>query len=74
VKTELDTLVIALYVKIDDEAAGIARLPGRPPKLSHAELVCLAVEPPRTFRTATPLRLGRLERKTVAAESQELLS
>jgi len=43
VKTELDTLVIALYVKIDDEAAGIARLPGRPPKLSHAELVCLAV-------------------------------
>jgi hypothetical protein len=43
VKTELDTLVIALYVKIDDEAAGIARLPGRPPRLSHAELVCLAV-------------------------------
>ncbi|GAA4084237.1 IS982 family transposase [Actinomadura miaoliensis] len=39
----LDTLVIALYVKIDDDAAGIARLPGRPPKLSHAELLCLAV-------------------------------
>lgn len=43
VETDLDTLVIALYVKIDDEAAGLARLPGRPPKLSHSELVCLAV-------------------------------
>jgi hypothetical protein len=43
VKTDLDTLVIALYVKIDDEAAGTARLPGRPPKLSHSELICLAV-------------------------------
>jgi hypothetical protein len=43
VETELDTLVIALYVKIDDDAAGIVRLPGRPPKLSHCELVCLAV-------------------------------
>ncbi|HEV7936231.1 MAG TPA: IS982 family transposase [Actinomadura sp.] len=42
-KTDLDTLVIALYVKIDDDAAGIARLPGRPPKLSHSELLCLAV-------------------------------
>ncbi|MEU6034252.1 hypothetical protein ABZ801_02465 [Actinomadura sp. NPDC047616] len=42
-ENNLDTLVIALYVKIDDDAAGIARLPGRPPKLSHAELLCLAV-------------------------------
>ena len=42
-ETDLDTLVIALYVKIDDDAAGIARLAGRPPKLSHAELICLAV-------------------------------
>jgi hypothetical protein len=33
----------ALYVKIDDEWGGIARLPGRPPKLSHSELLCLAV-------------------------------
>lgn len=31
----LDTLVIALYVKI-------ARVPRRTPKLSHAELICLA--------------------------------
>ena len=43
VETDLDTLVIALYVKIDDDLAGLARLPGRPPKLSHAELICLAV-------------------------------
>ena len=42
-KTDLDTLVIALYVKIDDDLAGLARLPGRPPKLSHSELICLAV-------------------------------
>ena len=41
--TNLDTLVTALYVKIDDDRAGIARLPGRPPKLSHSELLCLAV-------------------------------
>lgn len=41
--TDLNTLVTALYVKIDDEWAGIARLPGRPPKLSHSELLCLAV-------------------------------
>ncbi|MGI5255556.1 IS982 family transposase [Actinacidiphila glaucinigra] len=41
--TELNTLVTALYVKIDDEWAGILRLPGRPPKLSHSGLLCLAV-------------------------------
>lgn len=35
--------MIALYVKIDDERAGLARLPGRPPRLSHSELLCLAV-------------------------------
>lgn len=39
----MNTLVIALYVKIDDEWADLARLPGRPPKLSHSELLCLAV-------------------------------
>jgi hypothetical protein len=43
VTTDLDTLITALYVKIDDEWADAARLPGRPPKLSHAELICLAV-------------------------------
>jgi hypothetical protein len=31
------------YVKIDDDWADLARLPGRPPKLSHSELLCLAV-------------------------------
>jgi hypothetical protein len=35
--------VIALYVKIDDDWADLARLPGRPPKLTHSELLCLAV-------------------------------
>jgi Transposase DDE domain len=43
VTTNLDTLVTALYVKIDDEFAGVARMPGRPPKLGHSELLCLAV-------------------------------
>ena len=39
----LDTLATALYVKIDDDWKGLARLPGRPPTLSHSELICLAV-------------------------------
>jgi hypothetical protein len=43
VTTNVTTLVTALYVKIDDDRAGIARLPGCPPKLSHSELLCLAV-------------------------------
>ena len=42
-ENELDTLAVALYVKIDDERAGLLRLPGRPPVLSHSELICLAV-------------------------------
>jgi hypothetical protein len=43
VENELDTLATALYVKIDDERDGLLRLPGRPPALSHSELICLAV-------------------------------
>ena len=39
---DLDTLLTALYVKIDDELAGL-RPTGRPPQLTDAELVCLAV-------------------------------
>ena len=39
---DLDTLVIALYVMVDD-LLGPRRGPGRRPKLSDAELVCLAV-------------------------------
>jgi hypothetical protein len=42
VRADLDTLVIALYVMVD-ELLGPRRGPGRPPKLSDAELVCLAV-------------------------------
>ena len=38
----LDDLVIALSVTIDD-LLGPRRGPGHPPKLSDAELVCLAV-------------------------------
>ncbi|MEU9883927.1 hypothetical protein [Sphaerisporangium sp. NPDC051011] len=40
--TDLNTLVAALYVKIDDEIGG-TRCIGRPPLLSDSELVCLAV-------------------------------
>jgi hypothetical protein len=42
VRTDLDDLVTALYVTID-ELLGPRRGPGHPPKLSDAELVCLAV-------------------------------
>ena len=38
----LDDLVIALYVTVD-ELLGKRPGPGRPPRLSDAELVCLAV-------------------------------
>jgi hypothetical protein len=42
VRADLDTLVTALYVMVD-ELLGPRRGPGRRPKLSDAELVCLAV-------------------------------
>jgi hypothetical protein len=42
VRADLDTLVIALYVMVDD-LLGPRLGPGRRPKLSDAELVCLAV-------------------------------
>ena len=38
----METLVTALYVKIDDEYGGIKCF-GRPLKLSASELLCLAV-------------------------------
>ena len=42
--TDLDTLLTALYVLIDDHVIGPGqRRPGRPKKLPDAELVCLAV-------------------------------
>lgn len=40
---DLDYLLIALYVTIDDLLGRPARLPGRKPKLSDSELACLAV-------------------------------
>jgi hypothetical protein len=40
--TDLDTLLTALYVKIDDELKGLPRL-GRPPKFTDAELITVAV-------------------------------
>jgi hypothetical protein len=42
VHADLDTLVVALYVMVDD-LVGPRRGPGRRPKLSDAELICLAV-------------------------------
>jgi hypothetical protein len=42
VDADLDTLVTALYVKIDDGLVKDRR-PGHPVRLSQAELVCLAV-------------------------------
>jgi hypothetical protein len=46
---DLDTLVIALYVELVDRiipARGTRRRgPGRPPAVTDAELVCLAVAP-----------------------------
>jgi Transposase DDE domain len=44
VKTDLDTLLTALYVFVDDHVIGTPeRRPGRPKRLSDPELVCLAV-------------------------------
>src|SRR5512147_411146 len=40
--TDLDTLLTALYVKIDDELKGIPRM-GCPPRFTDAELVTVAV-------------------------------
>ncbi|MFE7795693.1 hypothetical protein [Streptomyces sp. NPDC057460] len=39
---DIETLLTALYVKIDDELAGPRRL-GKPPVLTDSELVCLAL-------------------------------
>jgi hypothetical protein len=44
VRTDLDTLLTALYVFVDDHVIPVRqRRPGRPKRLSDAELVCLAV-------------------------------
>lgn len=43
--TQLDTLITALYVQVDDlfDLLGVRQGPGRPPRLTDSELVCLAV-------------------------------
>src|SRR5262249_58372502 len=57
---DLDSLLIALYVTIDDLLGRPGRLPGRKPKLSDSELPCLAVAqvllscPPNTAGFASP--------------------
>jgi hypothetical protein len=43
VDADLDTLLTALYVEIDDHVIAGRRGPGRPRRLSDAELACLAV-------------------------------
>jgi hypothetical protein len=43
VTKDLDTLLTALYVHVDDHVVTTRPRPGRPKKLSDAELVCLAV-------------------------------
>jgi hypothetical protein len=42
VTSDIETLITALYVKIDNEYGGVKCF-GRPPKLSASELLCLAV-------------------------------
>jgi hypothetical protein len=45
VQTELDALIVELYVRFDDLfiLLGVRQGPGRPPRLSDSELICLAV-------------------------------
>jgi hypothetical protein len=68
---DLDTLLIALYVELTDRiiaSLGTARRgPGRPPVLSDAELVCVAVaqvllrfDDERRWLRAAPARVGHL--------------
>jgi len=72
VDADLDTLLIALYVELEDHIipahrCGIRRGPGRPPAVTDAELVCLAVaqvllrhNDERHWLRAAPSRVGHL--------------
>ncbi len=40
---DLDTLLTGLYVRVDDLVKGRPQTPGRPPRLSTAEVLTLAV-------------------------------
>jgi len=68
---DLDTLLIALYVEVTDRiipSLGLARSgPGKPPEVTDAELVCLAVaqvllryDDERHWLRAAPARVGHL--------------
>ena len=68
---DLDTLLVALYVELTDRiipSLGIGRSgPGRPPQVTNAELVCLAVaqvllryDDERHWLRAAPARVGHL--------------
>jgi hypothetical protein len=68
---DLDTLLIALYVELTDRiipSLGLARRgPGKPPEVTDAELVCLAVaqvllryDDERHWLRAAPRRIGHL--------------
>ena len=63
----LDALVVGLYVQIDDFLGPPRRGPGRPPKLTDSELICLAVAQvllgmpnDRQFLALARWRLGHL--------------
>jgi len=67
VPAALDALVVGLYVQIDDFLGPRHRGPGRPPKLTDAELICLAVAQvllgmpnDRQFLALASWRLGHL--------------
>src|SRR3954452_629027 len=67
---DLDTLLIALYVELTDQiipSRSRHRGPGRPPLVTDAELVCLAVaqvllryDDERHWLRAAPARVGHL--------------
>jgi hypothetical protein len=71
VTTDLDTLLIALYVELTDRiipSLGLGRSgPGKPPEVTDAELVCLAVaqvllrhDDERHWLRAAPKQVGHL--------------
>jgi len=70
---DLDTLLIALYVELDDRiipasrSGRVRRGPGRPPLVTDAELLCLAVaqvllrfNDEHHWLRAAPARVGHL--------------
>lgn len=69
-KTDLDALLTALYVHLDDvvlPSANQPRRPGRPCLLTNAELICVAVaqallrhDSERHWMRAAPARIGHL--------------